>query len=219
MTFTEIQTEILDRLSINTTDAQTRVGRAINRLYKRITTTCGLNTTRQVIGASQNVTIGNPVVTFTSIEKIVRVYDNVPTGTLKELKELPLIQLMEIKPKDSDSPTYWAHQSGTGTSVSIRLDVNPLTGFNLKADGYSTVATLSGSDVPVIPESFHDILIAGVLADEYKKAEKIELARDEKLEFEQRLSDLRYFLAKSAFKDIHQDSKVTIKYFDYRNYN
>jgi hypothetical protein len=49
--------------------------------------------------------------------------------------------------------------------------VIPQAAFTLQADGYERADTLTGSQEPAFRESFHDILIEGVLADEYRKLE------------------------------------------------
>lgn len=216
MTFDEIVTEIKDRLNLTSSEATTRVGRGVNRIYKRVTTTCSMNLTRNVVGVSANTSIGSSLVTFANVEKITRVYDDsVSSERPRELREMTLMALRELNVRESDQARFWAVQSTTDNDVVVRLDIEALSVFALKADGLSTVATLSGSQVPVIPESFHDILIVGVLIDEYQKMEKPVFARDAKMEFEQRMSELRYFLAKNAYIDSYQNSKPPRRWYEW----
>jgi hypothetical protein len=91
---------------------------------------------------------------------------------------------------------------GTGTGCTLTVTWNDP--FTLYADGYVNVSTLSGSDIPDFPESFHDILIWGAMADEYRKMEKLPLMQDAEANYEKRLSDLRMFIAKSSYLDIYQ---------------
>ena len=207
MTFTEIVDEILDRLELNSTDAAARVGRAVNRIYRSVTTTTNLNTTRTVLGATGTIGLGLSYATFSSVEKIVRVYDT-STGNVRDLKEISLLQMREEK-TGTDVPTKWAVRDSGATSVTLQFNTVAQAEIPLFADGIVTVADLSGSDVPVIPVSFHDILIEGVLVDEYKKLEKVQYSRESKAQYEQRLSELRYFLAKSAYADIYQGAQQT----------
>ena len=91
-----------------------------------------------------------------------------------------------------------------GTGSGCTLTVTWAAPFTLYADALSTVTTLSGSQKPDFPESFHDILIYGAMADEYFKMEKPQMAQMFDQKFEQRLSDLRGFIAKTAYLDQYQ---------------
>lgn len=208
MTFTEIVDEILDRLNLTSPEAETRVGRAVNRLYKAVTTSTGLNTTRTILGVSGTLADTTSEVTFSGVEKLHRVYD-ISSGTARDLKQLTIYQIRERKPVESSTPKYWAVQTTGATTVVIRVDIIAADTMTLYADGTTTVSTLSGSNVPVIPESFHDILVEGVLKDEYKKLEKNDLAKDSLTEYKQRLADLQQFLAKSAYIDMYSGVSAT----------
>jgi hypothetical protein len=89
-------------------------------------------------------------------------------------------------------------------SVDITVDSVASTTYTLYADGDSTITTLSGSDKPDFPDSFHDLLVYGAMADEYRKMEKMELSKECENDYEKRLSDLRMWIAKSAYLDIYQ---------------
>lgn len=104
----------------------------------------------------------------------------------------------------SDAPTAWAIVSTTSNSIAIRLDAKPETAYTLYADGVAEVADLSGSNEPAFPESFHDILIEGVLREEYLKIEKPGLADRAEAAYEKRLSGLRMFMAKTGYLEIYQ---------------
>lgn len=103
----------------------------------------------------------------------------------------------------TEPPTKFSIFSVTQTGVTIMLDCNPTTTFTLYAQGVADTTSLSNNDSPAFPESFHDVLIHGVMADEYRKMEKREYSRESEMEFERRLSDLRMFLAKSAYLEIY----------------
>lgn len=210
MTFTEIVDEVKSRLNLVSSDSTTRIGRTVNRVYRRVTAQTGLNLTRTVLAKSANTSIGSPIVTFTDVEKIIRVYDD-SSGTPREIQEVMLTTLREKNPRDSDQAEYWAVQSMTDDDVVIRLDIEPLSVFAIKADGFLTVTTLSGTDVPLFPESFHDLLVEGALVEEYYKMEKIQLARDAKGMYEQLLSEFKYFLNKSAYIEIYQSADNPVR--------
>jgi hypothetical protein len=210
MTFSEIQTEILDRLNLSSPAAQTRVGRAINRIYREVGTAIGMSFMRQT-ATSKVVSIGNPEVIFTATEKVLRVWTLNDSSNPMMLDEVLFATLREDASPSSDDPKRWALKSTTSNSVTIRLDRTPATAFTLYADVIAEVTDLSGSNEPNFPESFHDVLVEGVLKDEYKKLEKPALARDSEDTFKRRMSDLRMFKAKSDYMLIRQgeDTRAT----------
>ena len=69
----------------------------------------------------------------------------------------------------------------------------------LSADGLASSATLSGSDVPAFAADFHDALIFGALADENEKLEKPSLSAANEARYAERVNDLKYFIATSAY--------------------
>ena len=218
MTFAEIVSSVQDRLNLTSSASSTRVGTAVNKHYKRLTSALGIShTSRSVFNISANTTIGSAEVTFTSVEKLNRVY--YLSGTQKVwLDEVLADEIREENPPTNDSPTKWAYKALGDSSVTVLLDSLAATSYALKADGFITSATLSGVMVPAFPESYHDILIEGVLKDEYKKMEKLPLAKESKAEYEQRLSDLRMWIAKSGYVTIRQGERAanSFKPFTYK---
>ena len=208
MTFTEIQDVITDRLDYTSTEADTRVGKEINRVYREITTTVGMQTSRHV-AVSQAATIGNREVIFTGVEKLETVYTLTSNSKPVILQQVLVAELRNNAPPDSDQARRFAVRRIGSNSVTIWLDVQPATAITLYADGITEVADLSGTDEPALPESFHDIIVEGVLKDEYQKLEKTPLARQAEERFQRRLSDLRMFIAKNNFLDIYQGKKST----------
>lgn len=206
MIFEEIVNEVCDRLNYSSDDAKARVGRAINSRYRRVTSSIGLIDSRRT-QVSKAATVGNQLLVFSGIEKVNAVIDK-SSGTDVVLEEITVDEMHNRS--IGDLPHAYAIYSVTSTTVTIKLDCIPTTTFTLYADGLITVTTLNGSQAPAFSESFHDVLIYGAMADEYRKMEKVELAHDAETDFEHRLSDLRMFLAKSAYLDIYQ-SKNSIK--------
>ena len=203
MTFDQIVTACADRLNLTTSTATTRLGLAVNRVYKKVTTAVGISAlARRSVAASANTSIGSTTVTFTGVEKITRVYDDT-SGTIRQIDEVTFDELRDKNPGTGQA-TEWAVQSQTSSTVVIRLNSTAQSVYALKADGFATTSTLSGSNEPAFPESFHDILVEGVLYDEYKKLEKVALAKESKAEYEQRLSDLRMWHAKTISPSFRQ---------------
>jgi hypothetical protein len=198
VTFTEIQDRIAERLNIpsSATQSLARIGRLINDVYREVTTSVGIELSRRSVAVTGTTSLGIATVTFTGVEKLERVYDDT-SGTTKILTHVTFDQMCQINPAASDTVRRWVEESWDGNSVTIRIDALPQTVFNLKADGYRVVTSLNGSDVPEFPPSFHDILIEGVLAEEYLKMEKMGLADRAQSKFEKRLSDLRLWNAKN----------------------
>src|SRR5688572_4551852 len=128
MTFTELRTEIMDRLNLSSTDASTRVGRAINRKYRLITSSIGLQLSRRST-AQATATIGVSTLTFTNTEKIINVFNRAVTP-YKLLTEVTVDELREEMPfAANDNPTKYAISSHTADTVTILLNRVPQTGF------------------------------------------------------------------------------------------
>lgn len=203
MTFTELVTEIMDRLNLSSTEATARVGRALNRKYKLVTSAVGLQLSRRAT-VQQAVTIGVSTVIFTNAEKVINVYNRTVTP-YRLLEEVTIDEIRESQPYTTgSSPSKYAIASHTADTISVEINCTPQTAFVLYADVHAAVATLSGSQEPAFPESFHDVLIEGVMADELRKMEKAALAGVAKGEYERILSDLRMWIAKNNALDIYQ---------------
>lgn len=202
MTFDETVSEICDRLNYSSTDAITRVGKRVNSRYKRATSSIGMVTTRFVENITATATVGSRILTFGGVEKILAIIDK-STGV-----DVPLTQIsideMHITPVKAEPPRKFCVLTSRARSVDIKVDGEATTAYILYADGQLSLSTMVGTDEPKFPESFHDILVFGGLADEYRKLEKFPLAEEMEKDYEQRLSDLRMWMAKSAYLDTYQ---------------
>jgi hypothetical protein len=196
MTLNELVAYIADEQNLTSPDAKARIEREVNNRYRQVTSSIGLNTTRRE-ELSKAATIGSRFITFTGAEKLENVFRKIGTKN-KLLDEVSMDEMTDIGPRD-EPPTLYAVYSVTPTSVTLWMDCTPTTTFTLYAIGLGDASTLSGTTSPAFPESFHDILIHGVSADEYRRKEKKELAREAEQTFQNRLSDLRMFIAKSAY--------------------
>src|SRR3990167_1372406 len=202
MTFTEIRTEVAERLNLTSTTALARIGRSINQRHREVASSVGMQTTGRITGVVAHTAIGSRTIAF-PLQKVFTVYDTNYTGPLI-LGELSYHE-MRIRPTFSGDPSRaYAVQSVTGSTTTLLLDSTPATVHTLTADGEASLMTLSGTMAPLFPENFHDLLIAGTMAIEYEKMEKQPLADVQENKFQQRISELRFFLAKSAWLDIQQ---------------
>jgi len=201
VTFDEIVAEVCDRLNYTSPDAITRVGKRVNERYKRLTSSIGLELSRRT-QISTTASIGSALLTFTSTEKVLAVVDKT-SGTDVTLTQITPDE-MHIIPIRSQPPRHYCIMSMTATSVTITVDCVATTGYTIYADIEAIASTLVTTATPGFSESFHDILVYGAMADEYKKMEKPQLAQMSEQDYEHRLSDLRMWIAKSAYLDITQ---------------
>lgn len=208
MTFSEIQSRVASRLNLSSTDALTRLGNYINDRYVRVTSSIGLQTARRVT-ATTNTAAGDPRVAFT-LEKIEVVYC-IATGKRRVLSEVSYDEWrrMTVDTPQSGDPVCYAIEESGASTVTIVCWPEPSAVVAMKADGLENASTLSGSNVPAFPADFHDALVFGAMADEYSKLEKPKLADKFEMQFEQRVADLRFFLAKSIYAKNHQGRTVT----------
>lgn len=195
MTFNDIKQVVKDYCNLTSTDADTRIGKAINRHYRRVTSLLGLNAARFVT-RSKGTTIGQQTVVFDEIEKIDRILDATDATAINPLTEIG-IDKQRITQPSTGQPTTWALQNTDADSVTVLLDTTSATSYSLQADGWTTLSDLSGTDEPVFPESFHDVLAWYVISEELLKKEKLNLSAEYKSKAEALLSDLRFHLADS----------------------
>lgn len=198
MTYTEIVTAVQSRLNLTSTDSATRIGTEINDRYRRVTSALGLNVTRRTT-ITATATIGDCQITFAG-EKLMNVEYRAVTPW-RTLKEYSVEEMRDFQPYTAALPFSYAIVSQGAATTIIEMDCTPDTAFTLYADAYAPLATISGSTVPAFPADYHDILVHGVLADEYRKMSKLDFARDAEQMYEMRLSQLRVFLATSAYRD------------------
>lgn len=205
MTFTEIVDEAMTRLNLSSAAAQARIGSAVNHKYKEVTSSIGLNVTRRT-QVQSTVTLGVQELVFADIEKVLTVIDK-SSGQNRILTEITVDEMRERTIGTGSKVQEYAILKMDAHEVTILMDTIPQTSFTLYADGYERALDLSGSQEPAFPESFHGLLVESVMADELRKMEKIQLANIARDEATRLLSDLRMFIAKSAWSDIYQGKK------------
>jgi len=213
MSFDELVSTTMDRLNLTSDTARTRIGVFCNERYKVVTSSIGLITSRRVtstliVDPTDTATFPDlPNLTIGFMEKINRIAIIAPMGASTGVQVLRQLTFDEISayPTMNAVPRAWApYRMGSG-EVQIILDgVTTDTTFTLNIEGYDLAETLEDDAVPFIPTDFHDILIEGAKSDELLKMEKPSLAAIAEQKFQSRLSDLRMFIAKSAYLDIAQ---------------
>ena len=201
MTFTEIVTRISEDLNLTSTEATARIGRRVNERYRRAASSIGMLTVSRV-STTEATTANDPLIEIDNgasenIEKIVTVRDATNGYVLQELT-LDEIRNMDPAAATDGAPRFYAIEHQGASSVFLSLYPIPTDVRTLTMDALATKATLSGSDVPDFAASFHDVLIFGALADESRKMDKKQSEIYEQ-KFEQRLSDLRFFVSKSSY--------------------
>jgi hypothetical protein len=201
-------------------EIKTRIGHELNVRYKQVTSSIGLIPTRRV-EREASTTPDDRFVTFADIEKLDAVFrktsDVDPGANSILLSEVTSDEMEKLSVRD-DPPTKFCIHTVDPTSVTIKIDCLPVDPTTLYASGLANASTLTNNDQPAFPESFHDILIHGVKADEYRRREKFQLAKECEMLFMQRLSDLRMFLAKSAYLDLYRGkNSVSQGWWDYES--
>lgn len=202
MTFTEIVTEIEDRLDLTSPDATTRIGRRVNSHYKQVTAALGIAAPSRRTAITANTTIGSANVTFTSCEKIERLFDLSVSD--EPLDEVSFDELRQNAAVESDTPTKYAIERMGAASVLVRFDVEFESVKAITGEGYTSQSALSGSIAPAFPETYHDILVHRVLEEELLKQEKPGLARVERDAAKDLMSKLRLWVATSAYLRVRQ---------------
>lgn len=202
----------MSRLNLTSDTARARIEDSLNDANRALTSSLGLVTSRHVVNEvlydPDDVDTTLPHITITGMEKILRIRLLYPDTIPRRLEERYFddIAQLSILPEPTTYPTAWAAQRHGSGSVTFILDHYPDVPFTLSIDGYDTYDELEGDDEPTWPASFHDVLVEGVVADELLKMEKDKLAAIADSKYQQRLSDLRFFLAKSAYNVVQQGS-------------
>jgi hypothetical protein len=206
MTMNELVEYIAEDLNTPSLEAKTRIAHSINVRYKQVTSSIGLIPSRRAESEAV-ATIGDRIMTFDGIEKVDAVFRKIsdvdPATRIVKLDELTDDEMLDA-PLVAEPPTKFSIISVDPTSVSVKINCVPETGFSIYANGLANASTLTSNDQPAFPESFHDILLHGVRADEYRRREKMVLAREAEGMFQSRLSDLRMFIAKSAYLEVYR---------------
>lgn len=192
----------MDRLNLISDEARERLGQYVNDRYKEVTSAIGVDTSRRTV---IEVAAGDdlPDVVIPGVEKVIRVMMAVTGQSPHVLHEHLYDEITNFR-EGNGTPSGFAVKRMGSQEVTITLNADPGDDFTLTVEGYELADELADDAEPAFPESFHDILVEGLMSIELRKMEKPDLAQLAEQRFSQRLSDLRMFIAKSAYKDIYQ---------------
>jgi hypothetical protein len=210
VTFTDIQNAVADRLNLTSANALTRIGQSINEKYRELASSIGLQSTVRTT-ATANTVVGTSLLTFgptpIGVEKIFSVFNAAYTPPMV-LDEVTVDELRN-QPLGTDPAEQYAIYNTGASSVTIQLSSKPATIYTMSADVETNIATLSGLMIPNFAEDYHAALIYGGMAVELEKMEKYEMAAKQEAKYQARLSDLRLFIAKSAYLAIYQGKSTS----------
>jgi hypothetical protein len=203
VTYDAIVAEVMARCNLTSSDATTRVGQAVNRHYRRITSLLGMEVVR-FTGVNVAMTVAQATVTVPAVEKIDRVF----LVQASETQLLPEVSLHTIRtmPRGTGAPTAWAMSDVAAGSVTIQTDTLAQQAWPLLVDGWGTLTDLSGSQEPAFPASFHDILTWFVMSEELLRKEKGQLATAYESKADALLNDLRFHLADTHTRTLRQNN-------------
>lgn len=224
MTFDDIASRVMDRLNFTSTTARERVEGGVNDANREVTSTLGMITSRQVTNEvtydPTDVDSTLPIIIVEDVEKIMRVMLDVTDARPRQLDQMTYDDLTAIEVVDG-TPKAWAVKTMSAGSVTIVLDAYPsVDEFTLIYDAYDIYTELEAAmDEPIFPASFHDLLVEMVVADELLKLEKPALATIASNKADQRLSDLKMFIAKSAYADYYQGKNSASMLWSRRPFN
>lgn len=173
MTFDEIVSDVCERAGLTTTDAITRVGKRVNRGYRRVTADIGMTVTRRQWNSFTPTALTRDQ-TVSNCERVLSVKLPAMTDCLDEVTYDEMIVLI---PTTGD-PSKWAVKTMGATSVVLTFDSTLDSAPDMLVEVEQNLATLSGSQVPAFPESFHDILVFEALGDELRKKKDYVGAKD-----------------------------------------
>lgn len=198
----------MERLNLSSTEARTRIKEEINERVARVQSGLGLEKTRPLIGYLLPCVIDNNGLTAVSVIKIHSITNAQTNRTLYE-RTLDQIRVLDPSNSQEGEPLYYAVVKYWPNKVELFLWPRPQVAYPLQIDGLAVTVALSGdSDVPGLPEDFHDAIIFGVLADEYERLDRMEMCEQQEGKFEKRIGDLRYYISKSAYLARHQGSNT-----------
>lgn len=199
MTFKNVQDRVMERMRLTTATARARIKNRINERMRAAQTSVGLQKTRRGT-VSVNTVSGTATIASTGMSHVFTVAIPLKNIVLIE-RTMDYLRLIDPSNTSSGQPIEYAVEKTGATTATLRLYPIPNAIYAVQLDGLLVGTDMSGdSDVPGIPEDFHDILIDGASADEYGDMEdqQAKVAECEE-RYRTRLRELRMFLAKSAW--------------------
>ncbi len=207
MTFLELQDRVRARMNRTSTESRDRIKTFINERLRATQTSTGLGRLRRGT-VSLNTTADSSDLTTTGLVKVFAVSQPSLSRVLREVT----FNAMRLKDPGfitTGAPLEYAVNSFSATSTGLKLWPKPDAIYALEIDGLLIGTDLSAdSDVPAMPEDFHDVLILGAMADEYDHDGDKKMADKMEAKYELRRRELRYFVAKTAYLMTRQATNV-----------
>ena len=205
MTVLQIQGIVAGRLNLTSTTALSRILDSINERHRKVCSDLGVETVvLQTITAT--TTIGNRSLVFAA-EKLFSVFNAAFTPPMVLDEET--FDYLRNAPVSTDPPQEYAIQIQGASTVTIFLGSIPATQYVLSADAEVSTVALNIGDTPLFAADYHDILTYWAMGIELDKLEKYDMAAKQEALSNDRLAELRFFLAKSQYKTIYQGKYAT----------
>lgn len=188
----------MGRLNLSSDTARTRIKEFLNQRYREVSTSVSMTPVRRSTVTVATV-VGTDTITPTDLLLPITVRIPALNRVLDEVSVDQMRTFDAGENTDADPQFYAINNVGASTVV-LRLWPNPSAIRTISIDGIVRGTELSADgDIPVLPEDFHDLLVFGAMADEYDHFDKADFAARQEAKFEKRMSELRYYLAKSAY--------------------
>ena len=204
MTFAEIVTLVAEQVNVTTSDGIARIGKHVNRRYRRVMSSIGLAPMFTRTQIAFQVTAGTRTQTIGGIEKVLTIaLQGDATTVYPLLEEITYDEMLRVVPS-TGRPYRYATKLWLVDSVVVVFDSLFDDPIYLSVEGEAKTTDLAGTQEPAFPEAWHDVLAYGALEDELRKKEKVPLARDAAMDYERMLGALRLHIAASAMLDFVQ---------------
>lgn len=217
MNFDEIVTEVMARTRQTSDEAKTRIGRAVNDRHRRVTSSLGLNTARRITQTAIFPDTSNDMALTLTTTKVYALFQVDPVRRLLGEISFDEWRHLDVHHPVVGLPQWWAvdavPKTSSGNALVVRLHPKPdpndpnAAAYEFGADvleNQQDLVTGVVGSTPRFSPDFHDIIVHGALADEWMALKQDDLSKRSEATYEQRLAELRMFIAKSAYLDIHQ---------------
>lgn len=221
MTFVTLQNRILNRLNLTTTTARSRIKDFINERYRAVATSVGLvsrvrfgTVTFPTVNGQYEYQLAAAILTPNNVGDVIHAQTLTYVAGNRILLESTLDSLRVTDPGNlrTGFPVRWAQhkyqRSGGVTTTNVAqvyMWPKPDAVYTIQVDGILSGVDLSNdTDVPVLPDDFHDVLELFATADELYKESHADQAKIFEQKAEARLRELRYFIEKSVYCGLQQ---------------
>lgn len=212
MTFLNLQDRVMARVNRTSTEARTRIMSFLNERVRALQSSAGLARTRGGTVTLATVS-GNNTLTTTGLVKITTASIPAQNVILGEVS-FDTIRAADPAFTLTGVPRQFAVKTHGATSLGLILYPKPDAIYSVQLDGLLVGSDMSNdSDIPGLPDDFHDAIELGALSDEYAHDEKTDMALHFDARFKERTRELRYFMAKSAYLTRRQNDRSVMPWW------